>query len=97
MDTLKPKASQKGKKLNKLSLRSMDKLNGFDEKLFPETPKPRLFNPDSAYEEIQYTPNWGVARPNRKQQRSPASPHNHSSSLKNSKTLTKNSSHSRKK
>ena len=75
----------------------MDKLNGFDEKLFPETPKPRLFNPDSAYEEIQYTPNWGVARPNRKQQRSPASPHNHSSSLKNSKTLTKNSSHSRKK
>jgi hypothetical protein len=46
LETIRPK-HQKGKKLNKLSLRSIDKLNGFDERLPPETPKQRYFHPDN--------------------------------------------------
>ncbi len=35
LETIKPKNQGKGKKMNKLSLRSIDKINGFDEKLTP--------------------------------------------------------------
>lgn len=47
LETIKPKNHGKGKKLNKLSLRSMDKINGFEERPTPETPKPRFFHADS--------------------------------------------------
>ncbi len=51
LETIRPK-NQKVKKLNKLSLRSIDKLNGFEErvKATPETPKPRCFQGDTEYD-----------------------------------------------
>jgi hypothetical protein len=101
LDTIKPKNHNKGKKLNKLSLRSMDKINGFEDRPFPETPKPRFFHGDNEYEEPEFNNpgTWGKSNQlSRKKLHSPTSPmspgNNHSSSLKNSKTLSKNGSQS---
>ena len=44
LETMKPKIG-KQKKLNKLTLRSMDRINGFDEfRQAPETPSPRMIH-----------------------------------------------------
>ena len=47
LEIIRPK---KSKKTNKLGLRSSQKLNGFDEKLPPQTPSPRLVHAIGDYE-----------------------------------------------
>lgn len=47
LETIKPKNGGKGKKINKMALRSMEQINGFEDRLPPETPKPRPFHGQS--------------------------------------------------
>lgn len=96
LEAIKPK---RGKKTNKMCLRSMQKINGFEEKRPPQTPEPRLIHALGEYEEVKRRKTHSRERDLRLSQRKklaePMSPGSQSSSsLSNSKRLLKSSSKS---
>jgi hypothetical protein len=94
LETIKPKNTSK--KVNKLTLRSMEKINGFEDRPPPETPKPRFFHTGNEYEEIELNKpaQWNRSgRLSKDKKIQPMSPgNNRSSSLSQPKNLSRNGS-----